>query len=528
MISRYKRQFALPLVRIERIISCLFLLLWSFSVSATNYYVNSQKGDDKNKGTSPSAAIQSLVKVNGLRLNAGDRVLFKCGTTYTGQLKISGVGVPGNLLVIGSFGKGAKPLINGQGKFKAAVLLFNCAYVLIENLEITNTGVAIEAGRMGLHILLDNFGIAKETIVRNLYIHDVNGSNVKKDGGGAGIHWTNQGKQKLSAFDGLLIERCVLEKTDRNGITSSGYWSRQNWFPNYHIVIKYNQLKNIGGDGIVPIGCDGALIEHNIVTRAGQRFPEGDAAAGIWPWSCDRTVIQYNEVSYTAGPWDAQGFDSDWNCHNTIIQYNYSHHNMGGFLLVCNDGGVGMPASVGNTGTVVRYNVSINDGYRTTGKSAGFSPVIHITGPVKDTKIYNNLIFIPARNSAGMDSTLIEMGTWKGFADSTLVANNIFYVAGKAGHHLAGSTRNIFLSNVYAGSADNKGLPGEAIYVDPGFIRLPHKDPDGINNLKDFKLKAGSVLKAAGIIAVTSSVTDFYGNKVSPEKKPTIGVHQLN
>ena len=528
MIIRYKHQFTLSVSPIAGALFCLFFLCCSLSSFATVYYADSKNGKDSNSGYSPAQALKSLLKINALQLHAGDQVLFKCGTSYNGQLKISGSGVAGKLLVIGSYGKGTKPVINGEGRFKAAVLIYNSSYILVENLEITNKGTDRAAGRMGLHLLLDNFGTAKETTVRNLYIHDVNGSNVKKDGGGAGIHWTNQGKQKPSAFDGLLIEKCVLERTDRNGITSSGYWSRQFWFPSYHVVIKNNTLNDIGGDGIVPIGCDGAVIEHNVVTRAGQRFPEGDAAAGIWPWSCDRTVIQHNEVAYTAGPWDAQGFDSDWNCRNTIIQYNYSHNNMGGFLLVCNDGGVGMPSSIGNTGTIVRYNISINDGYRTTGKSAGFSPVIHITGPVKDTKIYNNIIYIPARNAVGLDSTLIEMGTWKGFADSTLVANNIFYVAGKAGHHLAGSTRNIFLSNVYAGSDQNKGLPGEAIYTDPQFLRLPLKDPEGIKNLKGFRLKARSALKAAGIPVVNSTVADFFGNPVPAEAKPTIGIHQLN
>jgi len=528
MITKYKSAFRLSAFRMAKALGCLVFLFYPLSSFAKAYYIDSKKGSDRNNGTAPSHAFQSLTKVNGLQLNPGDLVLFKCGTSYNGQLRISGIGEAGKLLAFGSYGTGTKPLINGEGKFKAAVLIYNSAHILIENLEITNKGAAIEVGRMGVHILLDDFGIAKETILRNLYIHDVNGSNVKKDGGGAGIHWTNQGKQKSSAFDGLFIEKCVLERTDRNGITSSGYWSRQDWFPSFHVVIRNNKLNDIGGDGIVPIGCDGALIEHNVVTKAGQRFPEGDAAAGIWPWSCDGTVIQYNEVSYTAGPWDAQGFDSDWNSRNTIIQYNYSHHNMGGFLLVCNDGGVGLPSSLGNIGTVVRYNISINDGYRTTGKSAGFSPVIHITGPVKNTKIYNNLIFIPARNAAGLDSTLIEMGTWKGFADSTLVANNIFYVAGKASHNLASSTRNIFKANVYAGSEQNRGLKGEGVYVDPGFFKLPLKDPEGFKELKFFMLKAGSALKKAGVSIITSATKDFFGNEVPIGTKPTIGVHQLN
>jgi len=527
MISKYESKFMLPLPCIAGLIGCILFMLCSLSTFAVTYYVNGTSGNDQHKGNSPSTAFRSLIKINSLQLKAGDSLLFRCGTAYNGQFKVSGMGVPGHPLVISSYGKGVKPVINGQGNFAAAVLVYNSAYIMIENLEITNKGTSIAAGRMGLHILLDNFGIAKETVLRNLYIHDVNGSNVKKDGGGAGIHWTNQGKATLSAFDGLLIEHCLLERTDRNGITSSGYWSRQNWFPSYHVVIRNNRLNDIGGDGIVPIGCDGAVIEHNIVVKAGQRFAEGDAAAGIWPWSSDHTVIQYNEVSDTAGPWDGQGFDADWNCRNTIIQYNYSHHNEGGFLLICDDGGVTGPSSIGNQGTVIRYNISINDGFRTSGRSAGFSPVIHITGPVKNTKIYNNLIYIPARNTSGLDSTLIEMGNWKGYADSTLVANNIFYIAGRSGHHLTKSTRNNFQSNVYAGSKNNKGLPGEAMYMEPDFIRLPSKEPQGFGALKDFMLQLNSVLAEAGLPVTTASITDFFGNTVQQGIKPTIGIHQL-
>ena len=66
-------------------------------------------------------------------------------------------------------------------------------------------------------------------------------------------------------------------------------------------------------------------------------LPMTEAAAGIWPWSCDNTTIQFNEVYGHKAPWDAQGFDADYNCNNTIIQYNYSHDNYGGLVLVCNN-----------------------------------------------------------------------------------------------------------------------------------------------------------------------------------------------
>ncbi|MGV3640495.1 MAG: right-handed parallel beta-helix repeat-containing protein, partial [Adhaeribacter sp.] len=317
----------------------LFLYLLCFitchQALAKTYYVDSKRGNDAFAGTSRGKAFKTLEKVNSLNLEPGDEVLFRRGTSYAGALKISASGQPGKTILFSAYGRGSLPRIDGQGLYQETVLIRNSSYLRFENFEITNQGSTPKPRRMGLHILLEDFGIARQVQISGLYVHDVNGSNIKKEGGGAGIHWTNRGKVKRSAFDGLLIEGCKIERTDRNGITSSGFSSRDNWFPSRQVVIRHNYLHDIGGDGIVPIGCDGAIIEYNVLHRGGQRFPQGDAAAGIWPWSCDNTLVQYNEVAYYAGPWDSQGFDSDWNCRNSVFQYNYSHDNDGGFMLVC-------------------------------------------------------------------------------------------------------------------------------------------------------------------------------------------------
>jgi len=507
-----------------------FLIAFLFSfhqLFAVEYYVDSKNGKDNNNGTSIQKPLQSLQAVNALRLLPGDKVLFRRGTFYYGQLRISCEGNPGNIILISSYGKGDMPVINGGGMYEEGVIVYNSEQLTIENIEVTNKGKERKPGRKGVHILLSDYGIAHNIRINNLYIHDVNGSNIKKQGGGAGIHWTNKGSKIKSAFDSLLIEHCRIERTDRNGIISSGYWSRKDWFPSLHVIIRYNYLNDIGGDGIVPMGCDGALIEHNTLYRAGQRFPEGDAAAGIWPWSCDNTIIQYNEVACTSGPWDSQGFDSDWNCDNTIIQYNYSHDNIGGFLLVCNDGSVGYPNSIGNIGTIVRYNLSINDGGRTTGIHAEFSPSIHITGPVYNTKVYNNVVYIMQRKSKKTDSTLIEMGNWNGYADSTLIANNIFYVEETADYQMAKSTRNFYQSNLYYGRHINKPQTTGEIISNPGFKSLPPKGLNGFDKLKCFMLQKNSLCRQAGEPIVDSAIKDFFGNTVWPGLRPAIGVHQL-
>jgi hypothetical protein len=51
-----------------------------------------------------------------------------------------------------------------------------------------------------------------------LYVHDVNGSNRRKDDGG--IIFRNTGDKTPSRFDGLTIERNIVWKVDRSAIAA--------------------------------------------------------------------------------------------------------------------------------------------------------------------------------------------------------------------------------------------------------------------------------------------------------------------
>jgi beta-galactosidase len=398
---------------------------------------------------------------------------------------------------IDRYGEGDKPRIEGDGLFPSAVYIYNTEYIDISNLDVSNFGPERAAGRTGILVQLKNFGVAHSIRLDHLDVHNVNGSLVKKEGGGAGIIFQNGGVDTPSRFDGLILENCTVRYCERNAILLNGNTRRPAWFPSTHVVIRKNLIEEVPGDGIVPIGCDSALIEYNVMRGSTRMLPDGESAAGIWPWSCDNTIIQYNEVSGHKAPWDGQGFDADWNCRNTTIQYNYSHDNEGGFLLICNDGSASTSWSAGTQGTIVRYNVSVNDGLRNTGKHAGFSPVIHITGPVVNTHIYNNIIYVPHR-IGGLDSTLIEFGTWHGYADSTFVANNIFYVAG-TGDFSLGKARNIFFHhNLYYGEQLGRPDDPEAVVGDPLFKRLPAMGEAGLGVMDYFKLRPGSPALRAG------------------------------
>jgi len=499
----------------------------------TTYYVDSRTGHDANAGTTETKAFKTLERVNAMVFAPGDRVLFKAGTRYVGQLKPQGsgamVGGKAGPIVIGTYGRGGRPRIDGEGKVLSTVYLYNLAYWEVDGLEITNTGPTRKARRTGVYVHIRDFGEARHIRLRNLYVHDVNGVNVKKAGGGWGIRWRNEGRTLKSRFNGLLIEACRIERTDRNGIgASSGYWQRSKWHPSLNVVIRNNRLDDIGGDCIVPIGCDGAIIERNVVTNGGQRFPQGDAAAGIWPWSCDNTTIQYNEVSGQRGPWDGQGFDSDWNCRNTIIQYNYSHDNEGGFLLICDNGGTKMPTSVGNIGTIVRYNVSQNDGYRSKWKAAGFSPTFHISGPVKDTQIYNNVIFVGRKASARLDTTLIKMDNWGGpWPVNTRFTNNIFHAADTVKYDWGRAKGTLFTHNAYYGKHVNAPTDAHAVRADPLLV-APGKAAPGLDSLRAYMLRAASPCISAGLPVDNNATPDFWGNRITPTAAPSIGIHQFS
>ncbi|KAA5549154.1 right-handed parallel beta-helix repeat-containing protein [Adhaeribacter rhizoryzae] len=495
------------------------------AVTEKQYFVDAIKGDDAHTGHSPKQAWKTLAKVNSHVFEPGDKLLFKSGTTYEGQLKIQGAGTKNKLIIIDQYGKGAKPQLNAKGKHQAALLLYNTQYIGVNNLAIANQGENREAKRYGVQVELSDFGTAHNIALRNLEVHDVNGSLVKQQGGGAGIIFINGGRTTPSRFDGVLVENCSIKNCARNGLLINGNWQRSRWFPNLNVVIRRNLIQGVPGDGIVPTGCDGALIEHNVMRDCPRLLPRGEAAAGIWPWSCDNTLIQYNEVSDHKAPWDGQGFDSDWNCRNTLIQYNYSHDNEGGFLLVCNDGSSPPTNNVGNVGSIIRYNVSINDGHRTQGQHAGFSPVIHVAGPTRNTRIYNNLIYV-TRRSAGMDSTLINLDTWHGYADSTLFANNIFYVAGGVKYLYGQSSRNFFQNNLYFGRHHSQPHDPNGILAAPGFKSGTLKENVGFAALTGFGVVANAPVVGKGLPLVTTSIKDFFGNPVVPGQNPSIGIHE--
>jgi hypothetical protein len=380
---------------------------------AATYYVDAEKGDDSGKGTSITAPWRSIEKVNSASLGAGDRILLHSGSVWRGQLAPRSSGSDAAPIVIDRYGEGPRPRIDGAGSVEDAVRLYNVDRIEVHGLEITNRGDG-PAVRRGVHIFANNFGVAQHIVIAGLYIHDVNGTNEKKDNGG--IIFRASGDKVPSRFDGLTIARNIVWKVDRSAIAGQSYhWKRTLWNPSLHVVIRDNFVDDIGGDGIVPWATDGVLVEHNIARNCNRR--SGDYNAGIWPWSADNSLFQLNEVAFTNGTRDSEGFDSDYNSRNTLFQYNYSHDNGGGFMLICTPGKRNRTENVGNTGTVVRYNISRDDRTR----------IFNLTG-AEHTLIEGNAIYV----GWNLDVQILLTSDWDGWADDAIFRKNRFYVEGTA------------------------------------------------------------------------------------------------
>ena len=445
---------------------------------AETYYIDASTGDDRAAGTSPERPLRSLARISSLPLAPGDTIYLAAGSVWREPLTISRSGRAGAPISVAAYGIGARPRIDAGGVSAHGVGIINAEYVSISGLEVTNDNPA-PAPRYGVFVSAVDRGVTRGIRISDMYIHDVRGVNDRKDNGG--IVFSATGRKLPTRFQDLVIERNIVWKVDRSGIAGiSDRVTVADWFPSEKVVIRDNLVEDIGGDGIVPRGTDGALIEHNIVRYAGARAPGYNA--GIWQWSTDNSLIQLNEAAYTRTRYDGQGFDSDFNSRRTTLLYNYSHDNAGGFLLICSPGRNDKD-NLGNRGTIARYNVSRNDAMR----------IFQLAGNVSDVLIEKNVIHV----GKGRDVQMVVATNWDGWARDVRIAENDFKVAGtarygsesgrsgpdyliKAGFAPAEYVR--FRDNRYWGS--HVDLPAEAIgdpvlpYVDqPADWQVPVFDP---------------------------------------------------
>ena len=453
------------------VLFCMMLGFWIKGQTGTrnverkghSYYVDATLGNDLNDGLSKKSAWKTIARIQQTKLRPGDKVLLKRGEQFEGTLDLTLQGNSSRPIVIGAYGKDKKrPVVIAPDSSLFTIRILNSSYTTLRDLEIVNHGSTDLASRTGVKVEAKDFGVSKCIHLHNLFIHDVNGSIQKWVGGGSGILLENGGNKVVSTFDSLTIDYCHIQNCKRNGMIWNAYWERTNWHPNLNVRVRYNLIEEVPGDGIVPLGCDGAIVEYNVMRKSPDTMlrSNSEAAAGIWPWACDNTIIRYNESCDHKGPWDGQGFDADYDCTNTVIEYNYSHDNYGGMALMCT--GASSTKDVGNQAPILRYNLSIGDGNRPyPTRGSWFSPIIHVAGPIQNGQIYRNIIHNRIKAAEKIDRSMLTATFWDGYAKNLLIKENIFYAPESSGIDLGGIEKCTMDNNYYLGkiaaSPDEKG-----------------------------------------------------------------------
>ncbi len=439
--------------------------------ASKTYYIDAKDGNDSNDGTSEAKAWKSFANLKELKLTAGNQVLLKAGCVWNGEkLEITGAeGTQDQPVILGKYGEGADPVINGQGdpwltdrsnlkkEDVAVVHVKNSKYITIQNLEVTNWE-ADQADLMGetnskvkydqskymlTGILVENrdAGDLPGIVIKDNFVHDVNGymsvnetAGDKKGSGGIIVLVT--GGDIESFYTDLKVTGNKVEKVSHEAIYMESCWAARKlvggeksqqagskkWVGWPNVYVAHNYVNEVAGDGIVLINADGGTAEYNLVTASASEdwnYSRNPAHAAIWMWDCNNVTMQYNEAAYTESTKDGMAFDCDYGNQNVMYQYNYSHENKGGFWMAC-------PGPYYTVNAVVRYNVSVNDGL------FDGSRIVHVGeyGSIGN-QVYNNTIYW---DTGYKDIKAVEQGTWTSgvngtvpaFTSGTDIYNNVF------------------------------------------------------------------------------------------------------
>ena len=356
------------------------------------YYVDSINGSDTNDGLSENSAFASLFAINRLALKPGDHILLACGSVFEKQfLQIRDSGTKQMPIVIGSYGCGEDPLIktDGQGIWyqdygkeldspmhvyhgyvSSAVLLFDAEYIIIQDIEITNSAENIigetysapyKMNRTGVAVTARDKGVRSGIHLQNLYVHDVNGNVYDKHMNNGGIYMTalkpaNEDITGAARFCDITVESCFVYRTSRWGIAVGYTYAHDKFqgaildeeaflkYGHEHVVIRNNYVKEAGGDGITAMYALRPLVEHNMTDCVAQEINDriyccpknraGKVAAAIWPWKCKDALFRFNEAADTRLNQDGMAYDAD-SGDGTVYEYNFSRQNEGGCVMFC-------------------------------------------------------------------------------------------------------------------------------------------------------------------------------------------------
>jgi len=526
--------------------------------SPRNYYFN-PKAKGINADGSISNPFTGLDKISSLKLNPGDSILLASGTTNAGTIELTNVeGTEKQPVVISTYSSGAnspemRATIDAKG-FPNGILLENCKNIELKNLIVTaNAGGMKEVGgktpdmRCGILVQATKSGIYGQINLENIKVKDifyeepgfargkdeVNSANGTQHYGW-GIRFINNTDGAI--LQDLKIENCQISNTAHTGLkfTAKGH-SISN------ISVLNNRVTETGGPGMQMSGVENGLVKGNNINGSGSNIDsrKWGRGSGLWTWGSVNVLIENNTFLNANGPADSAGCHIDFNCSDVVVQYNLSANNAGGFCEILGN----------NHNCAYRYNVSVNDGYRTkgvngaaqAGKTFWLSGYVgnkqKPTGPF-NTYFYNNTIYAKKEIVANFAVT--------NSASGVLIANNIFCIEGEsklvAGDQYvpdkiisAPIPNVIFENNLYLNESnwpkqvliqDQKPMIGNPEFVNMGSIKIENYVPTNVQLIKNKGVEIRQLPEDIVGLKIGLKVDkDILGNKIT--SAPDLGAIEL-
>jgi parallel beta-helix repeat protein len=270
-----------------------------FKYRGRTYFFDATAGSDTNPGTYQSP-LQTVTAANSLPLKPKDRVLFKCGETWTGiALAAAAHGRAGEPITYAAYGSGAAPIIDATGVTMAFIAQKNyitvdsltltkgsthCVYLNGTGMSISNCTVSANTGGSGI-----NLGSSQHAIVDNCIVHHsktqgisigtgcsdilVRGCTAYSNGSAS----TDHGIYAYESCNVALIGNVSYSNynfgfkmrnmtgyhiMDRNtAYSNTAYGLEANDVPN--LLLKNNLSYGNGGGIFLGVNTTGALIYHN-------------------------------------------------------------------------------------------------------------------------------------------------------------------------------------------------------------------------------------------------------------------------
>ena len=440
---------------------------------------------------------------------ASAHIYFASGKIFSGQFSPGGSGTKDKPIKVTAYNPKSneiiwkntdnKPIINGQGLVNSAFYLHNEQFWEINNLEITNTdGTTRDQGDLrGIHVVAEDFGLVEHIVIRNCFVHHINGAVEGKERGGILVDVI--GDNVKTKFNDLLIENNLVSDVGGIGIGNSSSWpgiESENYYPWTGVVIRGNRIQKTGRNGIIIRYSLNPLVEYNVLAYNGL-FSKGHS---IFNYNTIGCVMQFNEIYGNTGDineGDRGAFDADSYSRETTIQYNYSHDNH----WFC-----GMMRRY-NKDVTVRYNISQNE------RLGVYFYGVPEEDKIRNVKIYNNTHFF----RAGLNACIfVSPGSGKTRTPIyTSFYNNIFYFEDSGTWGVEPEESCEFSNNLFYNikSRGKNYISTDPMFVNPGTggKDINMLDPE---RLSGYMLKKDSPCLGTGIYISNNGNKDFWGNNL--------------